>query len=418
MAQISLRKLLGFMQTKKSRRSRTRLRFEALEQRLALSTLTVPSTTYPNIQSAVDAAFSGDTIKVKPGTYVEQVSVHNDVGHSRDNIKIVGSDQKSIIQAPAVMLEDPLHDKAILEVDGSQNVTIEKFTIQGPGGGGCDSIRYGIRVDNSGSANITDNHITAIHDIPAPGEQVSGCQNGNAIQIGRNFEGQTGSAVISHNTIDNYQKTGIVVDGIIGGPASSAMIDHNTIIGVGPTNDIAQNGIQISRGASVNAHHNQVSNNIYSPQTAASTGILIFQTGGASLDHNTVMNNDVGIYFSEVTGGVADRNDVSGSTFDGIALEDAANVQVNNNTTNNNGNGIGLYLNSTHNTISRNTINNNSGAGIYVESGSTGNTFSENKMKGNTPDAQDDTAGAGTAGTGNTWKKNKGTTSIPPGLVS
>ena len=55
--------------------------------------------------------------------------------------------------------------KAIVRVNGAQDVTIRHFTITGPGGGGCDSIRYGVRVDGDGSALITDNHITEIRDM-------------------------------------------------------------------------------------------------------------------------------------------------------------------------------------------------------------------------------------------------------------
>src|SRR5205085_6509291 len=101
---------------------------------------------YHTIQSAVTAANAGDTVQVDPGTYIEQVTIDNS-GHSRDNLKLVGLNQNAIIQAPAVMTSP----KAIVDVSASQNVTIDKFTIQGPGGGPCDSLEYGVRVDHGGS---------------------------------------------------------------------------------------------------------------------------------------------------------------------------------------------------------------------------------------------------------------------------
>jgi parallel beta-helix repeat protein len=283
-----------------------------------------------------------------------------------------------------------------------------------------DSIHYGIRVDAGGSAAITHNHITHIHDSP-----LSGIQTGIGILVGRFAEGQTGSATISHNVIDDYQKAGIVVDN----SGSSATIDHNTVVGVGPTPLIAQNGIQVSRGANAQVDHNDVSGNLYAPQTTVSTGILLFNPGTVAVGHNTVHANDVGIYAQSLVGfpgyGLAkvvlDHNEVPGSTFDGIDLDGITGAVVSHNQVSNStqGNGIALFDNSTGNTLDHNESDNNGNDGIFVEAGSTGNTFSHNRMNGNGNfDAEDLSTGSGTAGTGNTWDHNQGSTSSPPGLLS
>src|SRR5205814_2347274 len=130
---------------------------------------------YQTVQEAVDAAFTGDRINVCPGTYVEQVTIPA----GKDNIQLrsVGHWQ-AVIQAPP-MMTDP---KAIVRVNGAHNVTILAFTITGPGGSGCNSLRYGVRVDETGSADILGNHITQIRDNP-----FSGCQNGVAVLVGRRF---------------------------------------------------------------------------------------------------------------------------------------------------------------------------------------------------------------------------------------
>ncbi|MGZ4812536.1 MAG: hypothetical protein ACXVZI_07175, partial [Terriglobales bacterium] len=99
----------------------------------------------------------------------------------------------AVIQAPAVMASP----KAIVRVQ-AQNAEILQFTIQGPGGGGCDSLEYGVRVDNGGSATIEHKHITHIRDNP-----FSGCQNGVAVQVGRAADATTGSATIKNNQIDD-----------------------------------------------------------------------------------------------------------------------------------------------------------------------------------------------------------------------
>ena len=78
MSRISLRKLFSFQKqsAKRAGRSQCKLRVEALEQRLALSTLHVGSAPgeYHTIQSAVTAANAGDTVQVDPGTYTATVS--------------------------------------------------------------------------------------------------------------------------------------------------------------------------------------------------------------------------------------------------------------------------------------------------------------------------------------------------------
>lgn len=310
---------------------------------------------YTSIQVAVTAAVSGDTIIVCPGTYVEQVTIPA----GKDGLTISSQgNQDAIIKAPIVMVDV----KAIVRVNGATNVTISGFTITGPGGGGCDSIRYGVRVDSSGSATIRGNHITMIHDTP-----FSGCQNGNAIQVGRWFEGQTGTATIRDNLINHYQKTGIVVDNV----GSYADIENNTIIGVGPTLAIAQNGIQVSRGASAEVKHNDVSGNVYTPESDASTGILLYQAGALDVSHNRVSASEVGIYLFDV--------------------DDAS--------------------------VSHNRSDNNTYDGIYADPDSSGNTISYNRMEDNgVYDAEDESHGGGTGGTANFWEQNNCTTDNPDGL--
>ena len=79
------------------------------------------------------------------------------------------------------------------------------------------------------------------------------------------------------------QKGGIVVDNM----GSTAVITNNVITGVGRTEIIAQNGVQVSRGAMVppsNLQGNTVTANFYSNRSPSTTpavavGILYFQAG-------------------------------------------------------------------------------------------------------------------------------------------
>jgi hypothetical protein len=205
-----------------------------------------------SIQDAVDAAAPGDMIKVCRGLYVEQVTIPA----GKDGLTLYSvPDLQAVIKAPVAML-DP---KAIVRVNGAQNVTIRHFTIAGPGGGICDSIRWGVRVDSGGSALITDNHITMIRDLLSMTGALSGCQNGIGVLLGRNRpdiippDVSPGSGKVVHNLIDRYQKGGVLVDNT---GSSTGEVAYNEVIGT-PSQTIAQNGIQVSRAGRGDAHHNK-----------------------------------------------------------------------------------------------------------------------------------------------------------------
>jgi nitrous oxidase accessory protein NosD len=317
-----------------------------------------PNADYTTIQSAVTAANPNDTIEVCRGTYVEQVTIPA----SKDDLELRGKPHlQAVIKAPALMV-DP---KAIVRVNGAQDVKIKDFTITGPGGFGCDSLRWGVRIDMGGSAKIEHNHITLIRDTP-----FSGCQNGIGILVGRMFEGQTATAEIKHNLIDAYQKGGIVVDNA----GSYAKIEKNEVTGPGPQPTIAPNGIQVSRGAGADLDHNKVTGNAYTGAVFAGTGVLIFQagTGIVEIDHNKVFEND-----------------------DGISLYDTDQALVK------------------HNKSEDQFVYD----GLFADMDSSGNRFEGNDAKDNAEhDCHDDSTGTGTAGTANFWIKNKGETQNRPGL--
>lgn len=315
---------------------------------------------YVTIQAAVNAASPGDTIRVCRGTYNEQVTIP--AGKNHLTLHAV-SHWHAVIKAPTVML-DP---KAIVRVSASQHVTIRGFEISGPGSGPCDSLRYGVRVDTGGSANIIGNHIVDIRDLPPP-PNVSGCQNGVAVLIGRNAEATTGSALIQGNVIERYQKNGPTVDNA----GSFARITHNVIRGVGPSATIAQNGIQVSRGADAVVEHNWIADHTYlGAPVFGGTGVLLFAPGSVRVAHTTSVRSDdnFGLYDTEAATIGYDKG-LESTFFDGI----------------------------------------------FVDSGSTNNQITHGHFLDNALfDCEDNSVGAGTGGTANYWTNNHGETEFPPG---
>jgi hypothetical protein len=151
---------------------------------------------------------------------------------------------------------------------------------------------FGI-VNNGGDVDVKNSSVHNIGEVP-----FNGTQHGVGIYF---VDGGTGS--IHKNTVSLYQKGGIVVNAV----GSSAKIQNNTVTGLGPVPFIAQNGIQVSRGATGDVNNNTVSGNAYTgPNGASSGGVLIFggcqNFGGGPLTtnvdvkNNTLINNDVGIF--------------------------------------------------------------------------------------------------------------------------
>ena len=176
--------------------------------------------------------------------------------------------------------------------------------------GGCAEQEFGILVIGGASAQITGDAVTNIRDASSG---LYGCQYGVGIMIGREYwptaanfgidkvEDFAGSATITHTTVSGYQKGGIVIDG----PKASAGVSDSTVAGAGPYSAlgkiIAQNGIQVSRGAFAQVLDNTVSGNQYSGGGAASSaGVLLYGGCGdplvkdVSVAGNTLTNNDVG----------------------------------------------------------------------------------------------------------------------------
>ena len=155
-------------------------------------------------------------------------------------------------------------------------------------------------VNNGGHVTITK---SSVHDI---GEKpFNGDQHGVAIYFA-DASSATGS--ITNNYITKYQKGGIVTNGV----GTSATITHNIVIGLGPVDFIAQNGIEVGDGAKATVNNNTVTDNSYTGSNLASSGgILVFGgacygsalTVGTHITNNIVLSNDVGVFLSNLDAG-------------------------------------------------------------------------------------------------------------------
>lgn len=141
----------------------------------------------------------------------------------------------------------------------------------------------GIRLDGASGA-ITDNTVTGLQQ----GSAGDGCQEGNAIEVRNTTPGaSTPSVNVTGNAVGSYQKTGVLIKGAV-----SAIVTGNMVTGYGPVGFIAQNGIQVSFGATAMVASNRISSNFYTPKTNAACGVLIYQAGGVKLGKNTFSGNE------------------------------------------------------------------------------------------------------------------------------
>jgi parallel beta-helix repeat protein len=391
-----------------------------------------PNANYTTIQAAVTASGPGDTVKVCPGTYPEQVRI---TGHGHDKLKLESlKPLQAIIKWPTA--ESP--PLALVDFNTADQVSLRGFTIAGPFTfPSCSPDRHeGVLVENAFDESIDHNHITMIANSVAG---LRGCQEGDAVAIGHRIGTCSGtaqgSADLKDNLIDEYQKNGVQVFN----PGSSAEVDHNEIVGPAGTVQphAASNGVVVLCGAAAEIEHNVIRNNLFTGSffLATSGGVIVADAppGSSEVDHNSIVNNDYGIETDSQNKLEIEHNDVLQSVTDGIVLcgdtgqgcGPATGIVVRSNEVENNGgNGIVLF-DADSNLLKSNHVEDNGTAssdttdGIRLDANSGGNQIRDNHLDGNvTHDCHDDSTGTGTAFTANFWTANHGNTENKPGLCT
>lgn len=99
-------------------------------------------------------------------------------------------------------------------------------------------------------------------------------------------------ATVSENTISNYQKAGVFVDGR--SAPTNAVVTDNVVNGTGPSSVYAQNGIEFwGSNASGLVRGNTIDGNWYSGADWTATGILLFdvQANQVNTSKNRFIDN-------------------------------------------------------------------------------------------------------------------------------
>lgn len=221
----------------------------------AQQVLQVPSE-FPTIQSALDAAQPGSTVKVAPGIYHERLQL-------REDVDLVGAGwRKSVIDAGG--------SGDVITADGVHNFLVKGFTLRGSGTGATP----GRGVYMHGATCCT-------FGVTARIELCRITDNGYGIQV-ENVH--SGILTILKNVIDRNELHGI--DTFIG----TTILERNTIAANGGTGVIATDG-----GGQVALSSNVVATN-------GEYGI--FRTIGTPLlaSYNDVFGNALGDYVQDASG--------------------------------------------------------------------------------------------------------------------
>lgn len=148
-------------------------------------------------------------------------------------------------------------------------------------------------------------------------------------------------------------------------------------------------------------------------------GIVLSQSRNALVTDNSLDKGaGIGIRMLSLFNNALTGNRISGFGV-GVQLEDCVGVQVLDNEVKQNTLGVRL-IGSSDTELTGNQIDDNCGVGgLVLLSNATGNFIAQNQLTGNRPwDAEDQSIGSGTAGTGNVWTDNEINLCSPPGLCN
>ncbi|MDX6384389.1 MAG: hypothetical protein QOK48_1962 [Blastocatellia bacterium] len=350
--------------------------------RAGAATLTVdddhlqcPGAGFSSIQAAVLAASPNDKINVCPGTYHEQVIITKPL--TIQGIEVAGQNLATIMptgvapNSTSLASGNPI--AAIVLVDGTDKVNLSNLTIDGSTNGinGCAPNLIGLYYRNS-SGKADGLAVKNVKLTPA----LFGCQSGLGIFVQSGSGGQS-KVDITNSSVHDYQKNGITANEV----GTDVTIKGNTVTGVGPTNQIAQNGIQVAFGAKGTIDSNSVINHVYSPCTlascndAASANILIDESDSVKVTKNNAGNAQVNVYYIGNKGEISNNTLFQNLVFDGIDLIGNQNKAINNSIFNSEGSGI--FVMGDKNDANSNTIN-EAPVGILSDVSSTNSHFGGN----------------------------------------
>ncbi len=290
------------------------------------------------IQNALNQATAGDAVYVGPGDFEEQLEID-------ENLSLTGSGRDvTVVQSPASLslsFSGTYTHYPIVFVHNAADVAISDLTIDGLGRGNANNRFVGLGYYNAGGA-VDNVRLTGIRETP-----FSGAQHGVSLYAVTD-DGGPYAMTVAGTDVDDMQKTGMVFTGA----GLDAAITGCTITGAGQTDVTAQNGIQVSTGATCDITGCNVDGIWYTGPDWSASGLLLYFPGpDAVLSGNTVTGSQgaLNAYFADnlvLDDNVFDANDftfiwggdgvaVTGNTFtdniQALYIADATNLTTSGN---------------------------------------------------------------------------------------
>jgi hypothetical protein len=244
---------------------------------------------FATVQEGVNNV-SGSTVYIAAGTYEEQVEIASDV-------TVVGAGAGvTIIRAPlnlATFFTTGANSNfPVIYAHDAGAIEIQDLTVDGAARGDSNYRFVGIAYRNAGGS-VADCSILDVRN-----DTIDGGQHGVGIYAYAD-NGIARTLDVSGTTITGFQKNGMALNG----GNLAATVTGNTVTGAGAVDFIAQNGIQLSLGATASITNNTVASLSYTPATYASAGVLVWSTGGAvTVSENSVTDAQVGIWYIDAEG--------------------------------------------------------------------------------------------------------------------
>ena len=311
---------------------------------------------YTSIGDAVVNADTGDTIRVMPGIYLENIKVDKQV-----NLVAEGN----VIVQPVSIDASTFH----IVKDG---VTIDGFQIERediPFG----SYDAGILLDNVCNVTVINNMVSGhtrgiylnisknnVLENNSVSNNVDGiyvhCSYGNIL---RNNNMQSNFFDFGAYNFNGNLENDIGVDNLVNGKPIYYLVNQSDVI----LDSSSDAGTIYCIGCSdISVMDQTIGDNTY--------GVFLYNTEGVVLDNITISNTLTGIYAFRSSGVLLNNNIISGSIFDGVNFMESDNNVVVNNTLKDNKVGFNLYY-SSDNLIYNNHFNNT----VNVESKESMNTW-------------------------------------------
>ena len=249
---------------------------------------------FATIQAGVDGV-SGSTVNVAPGLYEEQVEIDS------DDLELLGSGSGDDV-ATDTIIRSPVNltysyntgsndNYPVVAVHDATGVLVQNLRVDGYGRGNANYRFQGIGFWNAGG-DVVGCDVVNVQDTP-----FSGAQHGVGIYA-TNDTGGPYTFNVSGSSVYDYQKNGMALSG----EGLTANVTDCTTTGKGATDVTAQNGIQISWGASGTITDCTVSGNIYTGGNWAASGLLLYGGGTVDVSDTDVSDGAPCVYVENMGG--------------------------------------------------------------------------------------------------------------------